>query len=53
MLLRHSDAEPAGHSEGAMEIVWKFAVTIPGEPVIVAEPSADFFDRVADRLLLG
>ncbi len=34
-----------------MEFVREFAIAVALEPIVIAEARADFFDRVAHRLL--
>jgi hypothetical protein len=51
MAFRNTDAEPAIGRERAMEFVREFAIAVALEPIVIAKARADFFDRVAHRLL--
>ena len=53
MLGRHADAQPAGGSEGLMEIGGKTALSVALQPVGVGEAGADARDGLRDLLLLG
>jgi hypothetical protein len=49
--LRDAHAQPAVGGERAMKRFREFPVAVALQPIIVAEPRADFFNRGAQRLL--